>query len=287
METVLIPEDDRATLCISTQAGCSLACKFCHTGTMRLARNLTAGEILGQILFARDVLGDWPNSETGRKLTNIVLMGMGEPLLNYDHVAAAMRIVMDGNGIGISRRRITLSTSGIVPKIEKWGHELGTGLAISLHAVRDDLRNELVPINKRWPLDQLLEACRRYPARRPITFEYVMLRGVNDSDRDAHELVRLLRGVPAKVNLIPFNPWPGSPYGCSEPARIRSFASIIEAAGYPAPIRTPRGRDIQAACGQLKTSAARPRRAEGSSSELNPRPALPGAPDAATPPSLS
>jgi 23S rRNA (adenine2503-C2)-methyltransferase len=257
VETVFIPEDDRAALCVSTQVGCSLSCRFCHTGTMRLARNLTAGEILAQILVVRDVLQDWPSPREGRRLTNVVIMGMGEPLLNYREVAAAFRIVVDGEGIGISRRRITLSTSGVVPRIDPWGRELGTGLAISLHAVRDDLRDELVPINRKWPIADLLDACRRYPVRRPITFEYVMLRGVNDSDADARELVRLLRGLPAKVNLIPFNTWPGAPFRCSTPERIRSFASIVESGGYPSPVRSPRGRDILAACGQLKTALAR------------------------------
>lgn len=271
VETVFIPEEDRAALCISTQAGCSLSCKFCHTGTMRLARNLTPGEILGQILVARDALGDWPSPRDGRRLTNIVVMGMGEPLLNYANVAAAFRIVVDGDGIGISRRRITLSTSGVVPRIEPWGRELGTGLAISLHAVRDELRDELVPINRKWPIAELLAACRRYPVKRPVTFEYVMLKGVNDSDADARELVRLLRGLPAKVNLIPFNPWPGAPYSCSEPARIRAFAAIVEAGGYPSPVRAPRGRDILAACGQLKTTTGRaPRAASRSKQELVP-----------------
>jgi 23S rRNA (adenine2503-C2)-methyltransferase len=254
VETVFIPEENRAALCVSTQVGCSLSCKFCHTGTMRLARNLTAGEILAQILVARDRLNDWPSPRSDRRITNVVVMGMGEPLLNYREVAAALRIVVDGEGIGISRRRVTLSTSGVVPRIADWGRELGTNLAISLHAVRDDLRNELVPINRKWPIAALLEACRRYPALRPITFEYVMLRGINDSDADARELVRLLRGIKAKVNLIPFNPWPGSPYRCSKPDRIRSFAAIVEAGGYPSPVRAPRGRDILAACGQLKTT---------------------------------
>jgi 23S rRNA (adenine2503-C2)-methyltransferase len=254
VETVFIPEENRAALCVSTQVGCSLSCKFCHTGTMRLVRNLTAGEILAQILVARDRLNDWPSPRSDRRITNVVVMGMGEPLLNYREVAAALRIVVDGEGIGISRRRVTLSTSGVVPRIADWGRELGTNLAISLHAVRDDLRNELVPINRKWPIAALLEACRRYPAPRPITFEYVMLRGINDSDADARELVRLLRGIKAKVNLIPFNPWPGSPYRCSKPDRIRSFAAIVEAGGYPSPVRAPRGRDILAACGQLKTT---------------------------------
>jgi 23S rRNA (adenine2503-C2)-methyltransferase len=260
VETVFIPEDDRAALCVSTQVGCSLSCKFCHTGTMRLARNLEAGEILAQILVARDRSNDWPSARNDRRVTNIVVMGMGEPLLNYREVAAAFRIVVDGEGIGISRRRVTLSTSGVVPRIVDWGRDLGTGLAISLHAVRDDLRDELVPINRKWPIAELLEACRRYPAPRPITFEYVMLRGINDSDADARELVRLLRGLKAKVNLIPFNPWPGAPYRCSEPGRIRAFAAIVEAGGYPSPVRAPRGRDILAACGQLKTTVEQRRR---------------------------
>ncbi len=271
VETVFIPEDDRGALCVSTQVGCTLSCRFCHTGTMPLVRNLGAGEILGQILVARDALGEWPSCREGRKLTNIVVMGMGEPLFNYDNLVAAFRIVLDGDGIGISKRRVTLSTSGVVPRIEAWGRELGTGLAISLHAVRDELRDELVPINRKWPIAELLAACRRYPGRRPITFEYVMLAGVNDSDADARELVRLLAGIPAKVNLIPFNPWPGAPYACSSASRIRAFAAIVEAAGYPSPVRTPRGRDILAACGQLKTASRRPpRRPERAVSELSP-----------------
>lgn len=274
VETVLIPEADRAALCVSTQVGCTLSCAFCHTGTMPLVRNLGAGEILDQILLARDALGAWPSSRDDRPLTNIVVMGMGEPLLNYAQVEAAFRIVVDGEGIGISRRRVTLSTSGVVPRIEQWGRALGTGLAISLHAVRDELRDRLVPINRKWPIAQLLEACRRYPARRPITFEYVMLRDVNDSDADARELVRLLRGIPAKVNLIPFNPWPGAPFTCSAPARIRAFASIVEAGGYASPVRAPRGRDILAACGQLKTEStrSRPRDAAAASPQARARP---------------
>lgn len=258
VETVFIPEEDRGALCISTQVGCTLSCRFCHTGTMPLVRNLGPGEIVAQILVARDALGEWPSARDGRLLTNLVVMGMGEPLFNYEQVKAALLLALDGDGLGFSRRRVTLSTSGVVPKIEAWGREVGTGLAVSLHAVRDELRDELVPINRKWPIAALLEACRRYPVRRPITFEYVMLRGVNDSDADARELVRLLRGIPAKVNLIPFNPWPGAPYACSSPGRIRTFAAIVEAAGYPSPVRTPRGRDIFAACGQLKTASSRP-----------------------------
>lgn len=257
VETVFIPEEDRGALCLSTQVGCTLSCRFCHTGTMPLVRNLKAGEILAQILVARDALGDWPSAREGRQITNIVIMGMGEPLFNYEATKAAIKLALDGEGLAFSRRRITLSTSGVVPRIEPWGREVGTGLAISLHAVRDELRDELVPINRKWPIAELLAACRAYPGRRPITFEYVMLRGVNDSDADARELVRLLRGIPAKVNLIPFNPWPGSPFECSSESRIRSFAAIVEEGGYPSPIRTPRGRDVLAACGQLKTSSRR------------------------------
>ncbi|MDW8123197.1 MAG: 23S rRNA (adenine(2503)-C(2))-methyltransferase RlmN [Geminicoccaceae bacterium] len=261
VETVFIPEEDRGALCVSTQVGCTLSCRFCRTGTMPLVRNLRAGEILAQVLVARDALGDWPSAREGRRITNIVIMGMGEPLFNYEATKAAMKIALDGEGLAFSRRRITLSTSGVVPRIEPWGREVGTGLAISLHAVRDELRNQLVPINRKWPIAELLAACRAYPVRRPITFEYVMLRGVNDSDADARELVRLLRGIPAKVNLIPFNPWPGSPFECSTESRIRAFAAIVEAGGYPSPVRTPRGRDILAACGQLKTASERETRA--------------------------
>jgi 23S rRNA (adenine2503-C2)-methyltransferase len=260
VETVFIPEEDRGALCISTQVGCSLTCSFCHTGTMPLVRNLEAGEILAQILLARDALGEWP-SPRQRRLSHLVVMGMGEPLLNYDNTARALRIATDQRGLAFPRRKITLSTSGVVPQIERCGRELGVGLAISLHAVRDELRDELVPINRKWPIAALLETCRRYPGEgRPITFEYVMLDGVNDSDGDARELVRLLRGIPAKVNLIPFNPWPGAPYACSPPERIAAFARIVQRAGYPAPVRTPRGRDILAACGQLKTASRRLRR---------------------------
>ncbi len=263
VEAVFIPERDRGSLCVSTQVGCTLSCRFCHTGTMPLVRNLTAHEIVSQVLVARDELGDWGAAEGRRKLTNIVVMGMGEPLFNYDNTAAALKIVMDGDGLGLSRRRITLSTSGVVPRIGAVGEELGVRLAISLHAVRDGLRDELVPLNRKWNIEALLQACRAYPVQgRPITFEYVMLDGVNDSDADARELVGLLRGIPAKVNLIPFNPWPGAPYACSPPERIRAFAAIVERAGYPSPVRTPRGRDILAACGQLKSASERLRKTE-------------------------
>jgi 23S rRNA (adenine2503-C2)-methyltransferase len=260
VETVFIPEADRGALCVSTQVGCTLTCRFCHTGTMPLVRNLGAPEIAAQILVARDRLGEWPSGRPGRLLSNIVVMGMGEPLLNYDATAAALRLAMDETGLAFSRRRITLSTSGVVPRILQCGRELGVGLAISLHAVRDELRDDLVPINRKWNIAQLLEACRRYPARRPITFEYVMLKGVNDSDGDARELVRLLADIPSKVNLIPFNPWPGAPFSCSSNNRIRAFAAIVEAAGHASPVRTPRGQDILAACGQLKTASERARR---------------------------
>jgi 23S rRNA (adenine2503-C2)-methyltransferase len=260
VESVFIPEEDRGALCVSTQVGCTLSCSFCHTGTMPLVRNLGAAEITAQILVARDALGEWPTAKEERLFTNIVVMGMGEPLFNYDNTAAALRLAMDETGLALSRRRITLSTSGVVPRIEQCGRELGVGLAISLHAVRDELRDELVPLNRKWNIETLLDACRRYPTRRPITFEYVMLAGVNDSDAEARELVRLLDGIPAKVNLIPFNPWPGAPYACSSNNRIRAFAAIVEAAGYASPVRTPRGRDILAACGQLKTASERQRR---------------------------
>ncbi|HET6520531.1 MAG TPA: 23S rRNA (adenine(2503)-C(2))-methyltransferase RlmN [Geminicoccaceae bacterium] len=261
VETVFIPEEDRGALCVSTQVGCTLSCRFCHTGTMPLVRNLTAHEIVSQVLVARDELEDWGAAEGRRRLTNIVVMGMGEPLFNYDNTAAALRVVMDGDGIGLSRRRITLSTSGVVPRIAQVGEELGVRLAISLHAVRDGLRDQLVPLNRKWNIEALLNACRAYPTKgRQITFEYVMLDGVNDSDADARELVRLLKGIPAKVNLIPFNEWPGAPYACSPPERIRAFAAVVERAGYPSPVRTPRGRDILAACGQLKTASQRQRR---------------------------
>ena len=260
VEAVFIPEEDRGALCVSTQVGCTLSCSFCHTGTMPLVRNLGTPEITAQILVARDALGEWPTAAEGRLFTNIVVMGMGEPLFNYDNTAAALRLAMDDTGLAMSRRRITLSTSGVVPKIVQCGTELGVGLAISLHAVHDELRDTLVPLNRKWNIATLLDACRRYPTRRPITFEYVMLKDVNDSDAEARELVRLLDGIPAKVNLIPFNPWPGAIYECSSNNRIRAFAAIVEAAGYASPVRMPRGRDILAACGQLKTASERQRR---------------------------
>jgi 23S rRNA (adenine2503-C2)-methyltransferase len=268
VETVYIPDpvEDRGAVCISSQVGCTLSCRFCHTGTQRLARNLSAAEIVGQFMAARDAYGEWPSpkGETPRLLSTIVLMGMGEPLYNYENVASAMKIVMDGEGIGLSRRRITLSTSGVVPMMDRAGEELGVNLAVSLHAVRDDLRDELVPLNRKYPIAELMAACRRYPAAsnaRRITFEYVMLDGINDSEADARALVRLLAGLPAKVNLIPFNPWPGSAYKTSTPAAIRKFADIVLAAGYSSPVRTPRGRDILAACGQLKSAEEDLRRA--------------------------
>ena len=263
VETVHIPESDRGTLCVSSQVGCTLTCSFCHTGTQRLVRNLGAAEIVGQIMVARDALGEWPSPQEDRQLTNIVLMGMGEPLYNFDNVAAAMRIAMDPEGLAVSRRKITLSTSGVVPMIARCGAELGVNLAVSLHAVTDELRERLVPLNRKYPIAELLDACRNYPGSsnaRRITFEYVMLKGVNDSPAEARELVRLLQGIPAKVNLIPFNPWPGAPYECSSPAAIAAFSDIVFAAGYSAPVRTPRGRDISAACGQLKSDSVRARR---------------------------
>ena len=264
VEMVFIPEADRGALCLSSQVGCTLSCTFCHTGTQRLVRNLDAGEIVAQFLVARDSYGEWPSPRGPRMLSNIVMMGMGEPLFNYDNVAKALRIVMDPEGIALSRRRITLSTAGVVPAIERCGAELGVGLAISLHAVRDELRDALVPINRKYPITALLDACRRYPGAsnaRRITFEYVMLKGVNDSAADARELVRLIAGIPAKLNLIPFNPWPGAPYECSSAESIARFAAIVNKAGYAAPVRAPRGRDILAACGQLKSaSAPNPRR---------------------------
>ena len=259
-ETVFIPEEDRGALCVSSQVGCTLTCKFCHTGTQRLVRNLTAGEIVGQFLVARDAYGEWPSPRGERLLSNIVLMGMGEPLFNYDNIAAALRIIMDPEGIAISRRRITLSTSGVVPMIGRVGAELGVKLAISLHAVTDELRDVLVPINRKYPIDELLQACRTYPGAdnaRRITFEYVMLKGINDSPADARALARLIAGIPAKFNLIPFNPWPGAPYECSTDEAMRRFAEILNAAGYTAPLRTPRGRDIMAACGQLRSASER------------------------------
>jgi len=262
VESVYIPEEDRGALCISSQVGCTLTCKFCHTGTQKLVRNLTAAEIVAQVLTARDLLGEWPTptGDRPRLLSNIVMMGMGEPLYNYENVAKALAIVMDNEGIALSRRRITLSTAGVVPLIERCGRELGVGLAVSLHAVNDALRDEIVPINRKHPIKELLQVCRDYPrssnARR-ITFEYVMLKGVNDSPAEARELVKLIAGIPAKVNLIPFNAWPGAPYECSTPEAIRKFAEIVNNAGYSSPVRTPRGRDILAACGQLKSESLR------------------------------
>nr|WP_198376260.1 23S rRNA (adenine(2503)-C(2))-methyltransferase RlmN [Roseomonas rubea] len=268
VETVYIPsaEEDRGAVCISTQVGCTLSCRFCHTGTQKLVRNLGAAEIVGQFMAARDSYGEWPSPKDGapRLLSNIVVMGMGEPLYNYENVAKALRIVMDHEGIGLSRRRITLSTSGVVPMMDRCGAELGVGLAVSLHAVTNELRDEIVPLNRKYPIEELIAACRRYPGAsnaRRITFEYVMLRGVNDSEAEARELVRLIRGIPAKVNLIPFNPWPGSPYKTSTSEAIQRFAQIVNDAGYASPIRRPRGRDILAACGQLKTESERQRRA--------------------------
>jgi 23S rRNA (adenine2503-C2)-methyltransferase len=266
VECVYIPDTDRGTLCVSSQVGCTLTCSFCHTGTQRFVRNLTADEIVGQVMMAKDRLGDWPGATrptdgvipTGdRCITNIVMMGMGEPLYNLDAVRDALLIVADGDGIGISKRRITLSTSGVVPNIERAGAEIGCMLAVSLHAVRDDLRNELVPLNRKYPIAELLEACRNYPGlsnAKRITFEYVMLKGVNDSIDDAKALVRLLKGIPAKINLIPFNPWPGTKYECSDWEQIEKFSQVVFGAGYASPVRTPRGRDILAACGQLKSA---------------------------------
>jgi 23S rRNA (adenine2503-C2)-methyltransferase len=270
IETVYIPERERGTLCISSQVGCTLTCSFCHTGTQRLVRNLEAEEIVGQILLARDRIGDWPGATppgddrllpaSERKITNIVLMGMGEPLYNFDNVRAAMEVAADGDGLSVSKRRITLSTSGVVPEIGRWGSEAATMLAISLHATNDALRDTLVPINKRYPIAELMQACRDYSGlsnARRITFEYVMLKGVNDSLADARALVRLLAGIPAKINLIPFNPWPGSAYACSDWGQIERFADVVNNAGYASPVRTPRGRDILAACGQLKSASER------------------------------
>jgi 23S rRNA (adenine2503-C2)-methyltransferase len=286
-EMVFIPDETRGTLCVSSQVGCTLNCRFCHTGTMRLVRNLTAGEIVGQVMLARDALGEWPKgagtmanlgdddededegrySADGRLLTNIVMMGMGEPLYNFDNVRDALRLVMDGDGLALSKRRITLSTSGVVPMMARCGEEIGVNLAVSLHAVTKEVRDEIVPINRKHGIEELLQACADYPGAsnaRRITFEYVMLRDRNDSDEDARELVRLIKKykLPAKVNLIPFNPWPGAPYECSDPERIRRFSEIVFEAGISAPVRTPRGRDIDAACGQLKTAAERKSRAE-------------------------
>ena len=286
-EMVFIPDETRGTLCVSSQIGCTLNCRFCHTGTMRLVRNLTPGEIVGQVMLARDALGEWPKgsmagfgdddndgdeeagnyTSDGRLLTNIVMMGMGEPLYNFEHVRDALRLVMDGDGLALSKRRITLSTSGVVPMMARAGEEIGVNLAVSLHATTKAVRDEIVPLNRKYGLDELLTACAAYPGAsnsRRITFEYVMLDGVNDSDDDARELIRLLKQykLPAKVNLIPFNPWPGAVYGTSSPERVRRFSEIVFAGGISAPIRTPRGRDIDAACGQLKTASAKKSRAE-------------------------
>ncbi len=287
-EMVFIPDETRGTLCVSSQVGCTLNCTFCHTGTMRLVRNLTPGEIVGQVMLARDALGEWPKgtmevfgadpededaedsghyTSDGRLLTNIVMMGMGEPLYNFDHVRDALHLVMDGDGLGLSKRRITLSTSGVIPAMERAGEEIGVNLAVSLHAVTKDVRDEIVPLNKKYGIEELLQACADYPGAsnaRRITFEYVMLKDKNDSDEDAHELVRLLKqfNLPAKVNLIPFNPWPGAEYECSTPERIKAFSDIVFEGGISAPVRTPRGRDIDAACGQLKTAAQKKSRAQ-------------------------
>jgi 23S rRNA (adenine2503-C2)-methyltransferase len=266
-EMVFIPDADRGTLCVSSQVGCTLNCRFCHTGTMRLVRNLTAGEIVSQVMLARDALGEWPSQPEGRLLTNIVMMGMGEPLYNFENVRDALKLVMDGDGLALSKRRITLSTSGVVPMMARAGAEIGVNLAVSLHAVTKEIRDEIVPINRKYGIEELLDACANYPGAnnaRRITFEYVMLKGKNDSDEDARELVRLLKKykLPAKVNLIPFNPWPGAPYDTSEPERVARFSDIIFKAGISAPIRQPRGRDIMAACGQLKSASEKKSRAE-------------------------
>lgn len=265
-ETVHIPEANRGTLCVSSQVGCTLTCKFCHTGTQRLVRNLTSEEILGQYMLARDAFGEWsmpPGSS--RVVSNVVMMGMGEPLYNYDEVAKALKIIMDGEGLSLSKRRITLSTSGVVPEMRKCGEELNVNLAVSLHAVDNDTRSEIMPINKKYPLEELLAACREYPGAsnaRRITFEYVMLKGINDSPADARRLVKILSRIPAKVNLIPFNPWPGSAYECSDPLTITAFQDIVVNAGLSAPVRQTRGEDIMAACGQLKSASEKMSRAD-------------------------
>ena len=278
VETVYIPEVGRGTLCVSSQVGCTLTCRFCHTGTQKLVRNLTIAEIVGQMVAVRDDLQDWGEdglSNSGRrKITNVVMMGMGEPLYNSDNVGEALNVMSDGEGLSLSRRRITLSTSGVAPEIPLIGEKTGVMLAISLHAVRDDLRNELVPLNKKYPIETLLEACRNWPGlsnAKRITFEYVMLKGVNDTDADARDLVRMLAGIPAKINLIPFNPWPGAPYECSEWERIEAFAEIVNRAGYASPVRSPRGRDIMAACGQLKSSSVKETAASKKIAELQAR----------------
>ena len=275
VETVYIPELDRGTLCVSSQVGCTLTCRFCHTGTQKLVRNLTAAEITGQMVAARDDLQDWgtagPSNSGTRKVTNVVMMGMGEPLYNGDHVAEALNVMSDGDGLSLSKRRITLSTSGVVPEIAAMGEKTGVMLAISLHAVTDALRDELVPLNKKYPIAELLDACRNWPGlsnAKRITFEYVMLKDVNDSDDDARALVKLLAGIPAKINLIPFNPWPGAPYQCSDDKRMQAFADIVNKAGYASPVRRPRGRDIMAACGQLKSASVKQSAAEKKKAEL-------------------
>jgi 23S rRNA (adenine2503-C2)-methyltransferase len=269
-ETVFIPESDRGALCISSQVGCTLSCSFCHTGTQPMVRNLTAGEIVGQMMTARDEIGEWPAAQENRLLSNIVMMGMGEPLYNYDNVVKALRIITDEDGMGFSKRRITLSTAGVVPRIADVGRDLGVRLAISLHAVTDDIRDILVPLNKRYPIKELLDACRAYPGSRNsrrITFEYIMLKGINDSTADARELVRLIKGIPAKINLIPFNAWPGVEFECSSNETIAAFAEIINRAGYTSPVRRPRGRDIMAACGQLKSASEQVRKSRRISQE--------------------
>jgi 23S rRNA (adenine2503-C2)-methyltransferase len=270
-ETVYIPESDRGTLCVSSQVGCTLNCRFCHTGTQKLVRNLSPSEILGQLLIAKDALEDWPSTVPNRKVTNMVMMGMGEPLYNFDNVKAALGTVMDGDALALSKRRVTLSTAGVVPMISRAGNEIGSSLAISLHAVKDDIRDEIVPINKKYPIAELIEACRTYPGAsnaRRITFEYVMLKNVNDSLADARALVKLVAGIPAKINLIPFNPWPGAPYECSDWSQIEKFAEIVNRAGYASPVRTPRGRDIMAACGQLKSESVKERASERMAREM-------------------
>ena len=264
-ETVFIPEPGRGTLCVSSQVGCTLNCRFCHTGTQRLVRNLTPEEIVGQVMIARNALGDWPSTGENRRLTNVVMMGMGEPLYNFDNVKASLAIVADGDGLALSKRRITLSTAGVVPLIKRAGEEIGSSLAISLHAARDEVRDIIVPLNRKYPIAELLQACRDYPGvsnARRITFEYVMLKDVNDSLADARELVRVIKAIPAKINLIPFNPWPGAPYECSDWEQIEKFADVVNRAGYASPVRTPRGRDIMAACGQLKSESIKQRASE-------------------------
>jgi 23S rRNA (adenine2503-C2)-methyltransferase len=261
-ETVYIPEEGRGTLCISSQVGCTLTCRFCHTGTQGLVRNLSAYEIVGQIMVARDSLGDWPSTKENRRITNVVMMGMGEPLFNFENVKKSIGIMSDGDGLALSKRRITLSTAGVVPMIERAGAEIGSMLAISLHSARDEVRDLIVPLNKKYPIKELIAACRNYPGvsnARRITFEYVMLKGVNDSMGDAKALIKLIAGVPAKINLIPFNPWPGAPYQCSDWDQIEKFAEVVNKAGYASPVRTPRGRDIMAACGQLKSESVKER----------------------------